>query len=225
MQELLKQDTVRMEKALALIAEHSDLSLNLKSVTTDKFSITKVWKWLTESEVTEDDCLFIYFTGNAYCLDKEISPWPSLCFKRKKEVLDFEQLEKALDYLKPRLSIVLYDSSNDDFKNDPSLSSQDLKVRLDWADSRDIEELSLESLFTHSRGKVFLVAANPGETKYWDEKGSIFTRLFLNSVQFVASQDNPSWEKVIHTLKQKYSPLKLTPLTDVDTQINQQSLR
>jgi hypothetical protein len=211
---IVKEDLMVVRETLASIAEDCGMKLNMKQILSKNVSSQELGKWFRECEISEDDCLFIYFTGLGYCQDKNRSLWPSLLVNDPREPLELDTWEVIIDTLKPRLTVVLYDAANVDAIGEPHLNRQPTPNI--YFESLDGErEISFKSLFLDSCGKVFIAATKPGEPTFTMENKSLFTLIFFYALVQEASNPTTSWQNVIDTITKLQLPMMRQPLVQL----------
>jgi len=212
-QDIQKQDIKRITENLGEISRDCGVNLHVTTITSKKLSTKFVWEWLGSCEFADDDCVVIYFTGRGFCPNKKKSEWPAIYFERKKERMELSQIEEAIDHLKPRLAIILYDASNADLNNkNQKVEAKGFARLIDLRKLQASETPNFKDLFLHTRGKVIVAAARPGDLTYFAKEGNLFTRFFLDSVRYVSTQPDPSWEKVMDNFKGRYILEGMAPL-------------
>lgn len=213
---ILKQDFSFVRRNLYLIGNSCSVHVNLKTFSLKKASMKSLSKWLGKCNITNDDCLFIYFSGAGYCADKNQSPWPTMLLGAKRERLSLENIDNVLAKLNPRLSIVLYDTANLDMtSSDPFKNTLPLTGKVHFKKLAHPKFPEYKPLFLKSKGSIVLAAAQPGSDKLADSQGSYLTRIFFMTLMRKAQHSNASWDSVLKKVTKRCLKLPQKPLVDV----------
>lgn len=197
----IQKDLDRVETLVYDIADSISYTLNPiviqgKMSRPEKLSIA-----LSALEIAPEDIVIFYVSSHGFRVPSIKSEYPLIHFSLSDEAIDFGAIVELIREKNPRFLLSIADVCNDEWPDEWQSNIKALHKRL--VVKTDLRKANYKRLFLSSRGALVVCAAVPGDFAWSTPKGAVFTREFIEELDYSATHRiNLRWERLLERTAQ-----------------------
>lgn len=173
---------------------HNNATLLIEKFVGSEFSKTKILDYLIEIKPKGDDVIFFYYSGHG-----KYEQGLGKVLNIKDGDLELKTIESILDNKDSELKFVVTDCCSQripiTFISPPKVNSE-AKIGELKEKGVAIRQKNYQRLLNYE-GLLVLESSQPGQFSYADDKGGIFTDLFINAIHFHVEVGTTSWKQIL----------------------------
>jgi hypothetical protein len=181
--ESVQIDLQNMQGLIQNISQHTGLVMAGEAITGDEVSSSNINNAINNLSVGSDDVVIFYYSGHGY--NPGNSKWPGMSLENG--TLTIKDVRNMLKQKNPRLLIVMADTCNGFTRGVSRYYKSPEKTE------------NYNKLFLKYRGIITASSSKPGQLSWGNKQtGGLYTDALLRSFnKELASQSNPSWERLM----------------------------